>query len=585
MPLLGKHLEEAQKIRTNYSYLLLALVLAVFAVAPLAYPGYMQVHTGFIPIYNLADLAGNLPHPGWPLTGTTNFDPLRGDGLLAYYAALPIVWLGKSPLDGVKAIFVLGFLLGASGVYVWLQRPLGPAGATLAALVYTYLPYHLAAVYVRGAWAEALFLGLLPWGLAAATSRLAETAAPSVYLLVGLVWALLGMSQAGLAIWGFLLLVAWLLLISRPTRAYRLALAALAGLAGALTLTFSITGLRLTDSPVDFFDHFLFPAQLFSATWAFGASRPGWNDGLALGFGFASLGLAMLSLFLAAGARATDSGPSNLHQSVSPLRISLLVLALALLLLPPARFLWQVTGLYQTLTAPWQLLGLAGLCLAAMAGASVKLDSRLSVLPAYVGLVSLTLLASYPYLEPKFTQATPVRPLAEWDNQHLMLIDYEFSVEIPPAAAGLNEPTPGRLPLADYGSLQPGDTLHVSLTWQATRPFNRDLKLFLHLLDVSGQLISQVDPLAGTGSGPGGADYFSSQWDPGRLILEDVAIQIPPDAPSGPYRLAFGLYDGDTLERLPVAGHEDGQVEIEVRDRHTEGLSLSLADNGGGPRP
>jgi hypothetical protein len=583
MPVLGKHLEEAQKIRTHYSYLLLALLLTVFAIAPLAYPGYMQVHTSFIPIYNLADLAGKAPDPGWLPGGATHFDPLRSDGPLAYYAALPIVWLGQSPLNGVKAVFILSFLLGAGGVIIWLRRLLGPAGATLAALVYTYLPYHLAAVYVRGAWGEALFLGLLPWGLAAATSRPAETASPATYLLIGLVWALLGMSQAGLAIWGFLLLVAWLVLVSRSTRPYRPALAALAGLAGALALAFSITGFGLADSPVDFFDHFLLPAQLLSAAWGFGASRPGWNDGLALGFGFAPVGLAMLSLLLVAGVRSTDSDSTGSRQSLSPLRISLLVLALALLLLSPTHFLWQVTGLYRTLTAPWQLLGLAELCLAAMAGASVKIDSRLSSLPAYAGLISLTLLASYPYLEPQFTLSAPIRPLAEWDGQHLLLIDYEFSVEIPPAAAGLKEATPGRLPLADYGSPRPGDTLHVSLTWQATRPFYRDLKLFLHLLDASGQLIGQVDPLVGTGSGPGGADYFSSQWDPGRLILEDVAIQVPPDAPSGPYRLALGLYDSDTQERLPVAGREDGQVEIEVGDRGEP--SLSLADNSRESRP
>jgi hypothetical protein len=557
------------------------LLLSVFAVAPLAYPGYMQVHTSFIPINNLAALAGNLGDPGGAPAAATNFDPLRGDGPLAYYAALPLVWLGTSAVDGVKAIFALSFLLGASGVIIWLRRPLGSAAAGLAALVYTYLPYHLATVYVRGAWGEALFLGLLPWALAAATSRRAETmASPFIYLLIGLLWALLGMSQAGLAIWGFLLLVVWLWLISRPTHPYRPALAASAGLVGALTLSFWLAGFRLADSPVDFFDHFLFPAQLFSAAWGFGASRPGWNDGLALGFGFAALGLAMLSLFLSVGVR--PAGPGS-RASVSPLRIFLLALALALLLLPPTRFLWQVTGLYQTLTTPWQLLGLAGLCLAAIGGASVRLDSRLSLLPTYAGLVSLTLLASYPYLEPEFTQTVPVRPLAEWDGQHLMLIDYQFWVEIPPAAAGLNEPTPGRLPLADYGSPRPGDTLHVSLTWQATRPFDRDMKLFLHLLDASGQLVSQADPLAGTAAGPGGADYFSSQWAPGRLILEDVAIRVPPDAPAGPYRLAFGLYDGDTLERLPVAGRENGQVEIEVKDG--AGAALSMAHQGWEPRP
>ncbi len=194
--------------REDVVYAALTLALTIFAVAPLAYPGYMQVHSGFVPSYNLADLARQPLNPGWPGWTphvATGFDPLRGDGLLPYYLALPLVWLGGTSLVGVKAIFVLGFLLGAAGMFVWLRRPLGPVGATLAALVYTYLPYHIAAVYVRGAWGEALCLGLLPWALA-------ETQARSGWrwgALAALAWALAGLSQLGLAVWGLLLGVAW----------------------------------------------------------------------------------------------------------------------------------------------------------------------------------------------------------------------------------------------------------------------------------------------------------------------------------------------------------------------------------------
>jgi hypothetical protein len=148
-----------------------------------------------------------------------------------------------------------------------------------------------------------------------------------------------------------------------------------------------------------------------------------------------------------------------------------------------------------------------------------------------------------------------------------MLLDLALGVEIPPAAAGLNESTIGRLSLGDYGSPRVGDTLYLTLTWQATRPFDRDLKLFVHLQDQSGHVIAQADPLAGLGAGPEGDDYFTSQWDPGALILDEVAIAIPPNAPPGPYQIAFGLYDGQTLERLPVVGQEDARVVFEVGDK------------------
>jgi hypothetical protein len=243
-------------------------------------------------------------------------------------------------------------------------------------------------------------------------------------------------------------------------------------------------------------------------------------------------------------------------------------LGLTLLLLGPSALLWRLTGLYHTLTYPWQLLGLTGLCLSVLAGISVRLDRRLAAPPAYAGLVILTLLASYSYLEPRFTQLAPGDgPLAAWDEYRLMLLDYELSVATSPAAAGLSEATPGRLPIGDYGTPRAGDSLHLTLTWQATRPFYQDLKLFVHLLDPSGQVIAQADPLAGLGAGPQGEDYLTSQWDPGELILDDVAITIPPDAPPGPYQLAFGLYDGETLERLPVVGQGDARVVVEVGSR------------------
>ncbi len=563
--------------RDEVYYLLLTLALIVFAVAPLAYPGYVQVHSGFVPVYNLANLAGGRLHLGWTPTVATHFDPLRADGLLPYYLALPVVWLGGTPLGGVKAVFALGFLLGAAGVYLWLRPSLGPAGAALAALVYTYLPYHIAAVYVRGAWGEALFLGLLPWALMAATSGLRDGLKSQIserlrlYILTALIWALLGLSQAGLAVWGFLVLLVWMLAghlrkgeaLPRP---YRLILAALSGTVVALALTFLAAGFSLPTSPIDFFDHFLYPGQLFSAYWGFGDSRPGWNDGLALGFGFAAVGLGMLTLFLAYGqAGSNPNGSSQDKNLFSPLTISILALALTLLSFGLSAFFWRLTGLQDTLTYPWQLLGLTGLLLSVLAGISVKLDRRLAAWPTYAGLVILTLLASYTDLEPRFTQELPGSgPLAAWDANHLMLLDYRLSVEIPPVAAGLHEPTPGRLPLADYSPLRPGDTLHITLTWQATHPFHRDLKLFLHLLDTSGQVIAQADPLAGAGASGEGADYFTSRWDPGELILDDVVIAIPPDAPPGPYRLALGLYDGDTLERLPVVGRDDGTVMLEL---------------------
>ncbi|MBC8253537.1 MAG: hypothetical protein H8E35_05860, partial [Ardenticatenia bacterium] len=566
---------------------MLTLALTVFAVAPLTYPGYLQVHSGFVPAYNLADLASRPLDLRWTPSVATSFDPLRGDGLLPYYLALPVVWVGGTPLQGVKIVLGLSILLGAIGVYLWLRRPLGPAGATLAALVYTYLPYRIAVVTVRGAWGEALFLGLLPLAIVAATSWSGGRLSLRVVTTV-LLWTVLGLSQPGLSIWAFLFLVAWFLLLHSgrvpACQAPWPVAGALFGTAPAVLFTLWAARWVLVKPPIVFGDHFLHPAQLLSPYWGFGASRPGWDDGLTLGLGFAAIGLTLLALLLTlrppheAGVvpmktAAADHGLPARGDRESGFQPGLLrpplILALILtcLLFAPSAFLWRLSGLRHLLTYPWQLLGLIGLCLSVVAGASVRLHRRLSSLPMLAGLIILTLLASYSYLQPRFTQHAPgAGPLQSWNSYRLMLLDADMLVEIPPTAAGLSQPTPGRLPLADYGAPEPGDTLHLLITFQATRPFHRDLKLFVHLLDSSGQMVAQADPLAGAGADPDlpGTDYPTSRWDPGRLIVVDVPIVVPADAATGPYWVNFGLYDDETLARLPVDGGLGGVVILAV---------------------
>jgi hypothetical protein len=182
-------------------------------------------------------------------------------------------------------------------------------------------------------------------------------------------------------------------------------------------------------------------------------------------------------------------------------------------------------------------------------------------------LIGFVLLASYHYLQPRYTQyESPPEPLASWGEYRMLLLDVQREVEIPPVAAGLPVTTPGRLPLDMYGVLHPGDTLHLILTWQATQAIERDLKLFAHLLDASGNRLAQADPFLGAASDPDapGKDYLTGQWEPGRLVVTDVAIPVPDDVPSAPHRVAIGLYEEETMRRWPVDDGKDNQVILDL---------------------
>jgi len=554
----------------RYRYALLAIALTVFVWAPLTYPGYFQVHSGFVPLFNLLHLHRTSLDPHWVPSIATHYDMVRGDGLLAYYLARLWMALGATPVGSVKAVFAIAWVLGAFGVYWWCHPLLGAPGACLAALVYSYLPYRIAAVYVRGAWGEALCLGLVPLGMAAVSAAYPPTSSKRAIMLSGLIWLLIGLSQPGLAVWAFLCLLGWWALSDgRRSRLPRL-LAAGGGCAGAAVYTLWAAGWHTVADRVGFFGHFLYPAQLVSPYWGFGPSRPGWNDGLSLGLGLAPVALACLTLLLLVwGIRTGQAFPSS-GERMSWRSPFLIAAILILLTLPLSAMLWQLSAIWQLLTYPWQLIGLAGMFLSVAAGGVLHLRPRWRTPPMQTVLIGFVLLASYSYLQPRYIgQELPTRPRAGWGGHQILLLNVNVEVEIPPMAAGLSISTSGRLPLSEYGMPRPGDTLHLVLTWQATRVLERDLKLFAHLLDASGNLLAQADPFLGAASDPDapGKDYFTSRWEPGRLVVTDVAIHVPDDAPPGPYRIALGLYEEATMQRWPVDDVPDDHIILDLSER------------------
>lgn len=556
----------------RYRYVLLVFALTVFVWAPLTYPGYFQVHSGFVPLFNLSHL-DNIPlDQHWTPSIATHYDAMRDDGLLAYYLARLLMALGMSPAWSVKVLFAFAWMLGALGMYGWLHPSLGAPGACLAALVYSYLPYRIAAVYVRGAWGEALCLGFIPLGMAAVSGTSSPTSNKHFVMLSGLAWLLIGLSQPGLAVWAFLCLLGWWLLSrDRMSRLWRL-LAAGGGCSIAVGYTLWTAGWRIAPDKIGFFEHFLYPAQLVSSYWGFGPSRPGWNDGLSLGLGLAPAALASLALLL-----LTQGAQKRRVLQSSSARISwsahlVIAAALIVLTLPISAPLWQLSALGRLLTYPWQLIGLAGMHLSVIAGGVLHLRPRWCVPPMQAVLISFVLLASYSYLQPRYTRyEIPLKPHASWGEYRILLLEVQMEVEIPPVAAGLPVTTPGRLPLSEYGALRPGDTLHLMLTWQALHALEHNLKLFAHLLDASGNLIAQADPFLGAASDPDapGKDYLTSQWEPGRLIVTDVDLHVPVDALPGPYYVAMGLYEEETMRRWPVDDVQGDQIMLDLLEQGT----------------
>jgi hypothetical protein len=101
----------------------------------------------------------------------------------------------------------------------------------------------------------------------------------------------------------------------------------------------------------------------------------------------------------------------------------------------------------------------------------------------------------------------------------------------------------------------PGDIVPVTLFWQASAVPGSRLKVFVHLLDASGQLRAQTD------AEPVGGFRPTTTWQPGEMIVDRYGLRLPEDLPSGYYSVNVGMYDSaGTRLRVMQEGQPSGDT-------------------------
>jgi hypothetical protein len=399
-------------------YLALALVLAAFAIWPLLAPGYfLDAHDG--------------PHT---LFFLVQFDRAIGDGVLiprwgpdhalgygyptfvfysplAYYVAEGFHLAGLGIAAAVKATFALSILVSCVGMFLLAEALVGPAGAAVAAVVYTYTPYRFVDIYVRAALAESCALALFPWALwafwrlATAPSRrtLAGAAAALGLLLLAhnvtalLFVPLLGLGAVlGLATTGRLRsLSGW----ARPAAAGALGTAIAAfSLLPSLAERGNIVQGQWTRATYTLTDHFVYLGQLLSPVWEYGYAVAGPDDTMPFQLGLAPVALALAGLALASRSRRLR--PVALLFGIG-------LAGYVFLMIGPSGFVWRTVTMLSLAQFPWRLLGAAGLCAAGLAGITGARLARWGG-PSGVLVLSLAVVgASLPYAHPQHTAPNP----------------------------------------------------------------------------------------------------------------------------------------------------------------------------------
>jgi hypothetical protein len=97
-------------------------------------------------------------------------------------------------------------------------------------------------------------------------------------------------------------------------------------------------------------------------------------------------------------------------------------------------------------------------------------------------------------------------------------------------------------------------TLHVVLSWRSLADHPAvDAKVFVHVVDENGQMVTQSDrvPLAGTRP--------LNTWAKDETLLDVYTLDLPVDQCATGCALQIGMYDPQTMVRLPTAA-TNGQL-------------------------
>ncbi len=106
-------------------------------------------------------------------------------------------------------------------------------------------------------------------------------------------------------------------------------------------------------------------------------------------------------------------------------------------------------------------------------------------------------------------------------------------------------PWPNPIPVS------PGDTIDLTLKWEALDYAEESYTVFVHLIDLANQPIVTLDYTPLGGSMP--THLWFPKWLPGQQMRDPYRLQIPPNLPPGTYLIEVGLYEMVSKHRLHIS--------------------------------
>ena len=146
------------------------------------------------------------------------------------------------------------------------------------------------------------------------------------------------------------------------------------------------------------------------------------------------------------------------------------------------------------------------------------------------------------------TKGDPTRRVERWLDQKLFLAEEKWfgALRVLHYYAGATSSMSLNVVYGDVAKLESvsisNSPLRVELRWRALNTTQTSYKIFVHVLDARGQLVTQRDTIPQNGFAP------TNTWKRDQLIADRFAL--PQNLSSGTYTIKVGLYDPLTNERV-----------------------------------
>lgn len=387
--------------KIGFSMLVVALV-AIFSGASLLKPGLHPTHDGEYHIVRFYEFDKVLRDGNWYPRWAPDLNKGYGIPLFNYVYPLPnyiasiFHFFGVSFIDSFKLQMFFASLVGGVFFYLWARIFWGNAGGLVASSFYTFSPYHLLDIYIRGSvgevWALALFPSAL-WSI----SQFFKTKKQIYALACSLCLALVVFSHNILAVMFFLFFISFILFLIIQSREKMylffhcswVVLVALSVSAifwiPALFERGYVTGLEVFRIE----EHFPQFYQLLIPSWGSGFSSSDLANQMSFQIGIANLLAVVLSVvsFIFLMRR-------NKRIGMVILFFIIWFLIAFLLMLRVSQPIWQTFPFMRYFQFPWRFLSLEILFISFLAGSLVKVF-RSKIFVIVMILLPLTLGIQY----------------------------------------------------------------------------------------------------------------------------------------------------------------------------------------------